>query len=129
MACPCHTIPSLTWSALQTPPGTSFSSASKPKIRISTGELWPIFCKAWSQTRWPKLRTSLTVGRALACPAILLGVLSLSACRQDMHDQPKYKYLRPTEFFSDGRSARPLVENTVARGQLQEDSVFYTGMV
>jgi len=55
--------------------------------------------------------------------------LSLTGCRQDMHDQPKYKYLRPSEFFADGRSARPLVENTVARGQLQEDSVFYTGMV
>jgi mono/diheme cytochrome c family protein len=46
-----------------------------------------------------------------------------------MHDQPKYKYLRGTEFFPDGRSARPLVENTVARGQLHEDSVYYTGMV
>jgi hypothetical protein len=46
-----------------------------------------------------------------------------------MHDQPKYKYLRGSDFFTDGRSARPLVENTVARGQLQEDSVFYTGML
>ena len=46
-----------------------------------------------------------------------------------MHDQPKYKYLRSTEFFTDGRSARPLVENTIARGHLDEDSVFYTGMV
>ena len=46
-----------------------------------------------------------------------------------MQDQPKYKYLRSTEFFTDGRSARPLVENTVARGHLDEDSVFYTGMV
>jgi hypothetical protein len=55
--------------------------------------------------------------------------LALCGCRQDMHDQPKYKYLRPTEFFPDGRSARPLVENTVARGHLEEDSVFYTGMV
>lgn len=46
-----------------------------------------------------------------------------------MQDQPKYKYLRSTAFFTDGRSARPLVENTVARGHLDEDSVFYTGMV
>jgi mono/diheme cytochrome c family protein len=58
-----------------------------------------------------------------------LAALSLTGCRQDMQDQPKYKYLRGSEFFSDGRSARPLVENTVARGQLQEDSVFYTGMI
>jgi mono/diheme cytochrome c family protein len=60
---------------------------------------------------------------------VIAAALSLTACRQDMQDQPKYKYLRGTQFFPDGRSARPLVENTVARGQLQEDSVFYTGMV
>jgi mono/diheme cytochrome c family protein len=57
-----------------------------------------------------------------------LAALTLVGCRQDMQDQPKYKYLRASEFFADGRSARPLVENTVARGQMQEDSVFYTGM-
>ena len=67
--------------------------------------------------------------RTLAGPFVILAVFSLAGCRQDMQDQPKYKYLRGSEFFSDGRSARPLVENTVARGQLQEDSVFYTGMV
>jgi mono/diheme cytochrome c family protein len=61
--------------------------------------------------------------------ALLIGVVALTGCRQDMHDQPKYKYLRPTEFFPDGRSARPLLENTVARGHLDEDTVFYTGMV
>ena len=32
------------------------------------------------------------------------------ACRQDMHDQPKYKPLRSSEIFGDKRSARPLVE-------------------
>jgi mono/diheme cytochrome c family protein len=65
----------------------------------------------------------------LAGPVILLAAVALTGCRQDMQDQPKYKYLRPTEFFPDGRSARPVLENTVARGQLHEDSVFYTGMV
>jgi mono/diheme cytochrome c family protein len=61
--------------------------------------------------------------------ALLIGVVALTGCRQDMHDQPKYKYLRPTQFFPDGRSARPLLENTVARGHLDLDTVFYTGMV
>jgi mono/diheme cytochrome c family protein len=55
--------------------------------------------------------------------------VGLTGCRQDMHDQPKYKYLRGSMSFADGRSARPLVQGTVARGQLREDSVFYTGMV
>jgi mono/diheme cytochrome c family protein len=51
----------------------------------------------------------------------------LAGCRQDMHDQPKYIPLRPSEFFADGRSQRPLVEGTVARGHLKEDKAFYEG--
>jgi mono/diheme cytochrome c family protein len=54
----------------------------------------------------------------------------LSGCRQDMHDQPKYRPLRPIDQFgsiNDGRSARPLVEGTVARDQLKDDVEFYTG--
>jgi hypothetical protein len=35
--------------------------------------------------------------------------------------------LRPSPVFADGRSARPLVEGVVARGQLREDRMFYTG--
>lgn len=57
-----------------------------------------------------------------------LAVLALAvACRQDMHDQPKYRPLRGSQLFADGRSARPLVEGTVARGTLREDAAFYTG--
>jgi mono/diheme cytochrome c family protein len=57
----------------------------------------------------------------------VLSVAALAACRQDMHDQPKYIPLRPSSFFNDGRSARPIPENTVARGHLDEDRAFYTG--
>ena len=32
-------------------------------------------------------------------------------------------------FYADGRSVRPQVENTVARGQLHENSYFYTGLI
>lgn len=60
----------------------------------------------------------------------MLGVVMfLTACRQDMHDQPKYIPLRASDFFGDGRSARPPVEGTVARGQLRDDAHFYTGKV
>jgi mono/diheme cytochrome c family protein len=48
-------------------------------------------------------------------------------CRQDMHDQPKYRPYRKSDFFGDGRSARPLVSGTVARGQLREDLLFASG--
>lgn len=53
----------------------------------------------------------------------------LGACRQDMHNQPKYRGLRPSAFFADGSSARPLVEGTVARGTLDEDEAFFTGKI
>jgi mono/diheme cytochrome c family protein len=46
-----------------------------------------------------------------------------------MHDQPKYIPLRQSTFFGDERSARPLVAGTVARGQLREDALLYTGKV
>ena len=58
---------------------------------------------------------------------VALVVLSGAACRQDMHDQPKYVPLRESTFFVDARSARPLVAGTVARGQLHEDTLLYTG--
>lgn len=53
----------------------------------------------------------------------------LAACREDMQDQPRYKPLRESNFFDDKRSSRPLVAGTVARGDLHEDTYFYTGMM
>ena len=60
---------------------------------------------------------------AFAASILLMG----TACRQDMHDQPKFKNFRPSQFFEDGRSARPLVAGTVARGFLRDDAAFYAG--
>ena len=45
-----------------------------------------------------------------------------------MHNQPKFYPQRGTDFYADGRSVRPQVDNTVARGQLHQDSYFYSGM-
>lgn len=56
-------------------------------------------------------------------------VLTITACRQDMHNQPKYKSLAETDFFGDGRSARPPIPDTVARGQLRTDAALYSGKV
>jgi mono/diheme cytochrome c family protein len=64
------------------------------------------------------------LGRLLGASALLLTV---AACRQDMHDQPKYRGLRSSNFFVDGQSARPIVANTVARGHLNEDALLMTG--
>lgn len=38
--------------------------------------------------------------------------------RQDMANQPRQNPLSPSSFFADGRSERPLVENTVVRGEI-----------
>lgn len=56
-----------------------------------------------------------------------LAFLSLTACRQDMHDQPRYKPLAESQFFSDHRASRPMIEGTVARGHLRIDEARYTG--
>jgi hypothetical protein len=61
--------------------------------------------------------------------SVWLSACALTACRQDMHDQPRYKPLARSDFFADQRSARPKVEGTVARGQLKEDTLLYTGKV
>ncbi len=59
--------------------------------------------------------------------AVLIGALAATGCRQDMHNQPRYKPLVPTSFFGDGRSERPTIPDTVARGQLHLDEARYTG--
>ena len=59
--------------------------------------------------------------------AVAVLVTLFASCRRDMQDQPKYKDLRGSAFFADGRSARPLVEDTVARGFLYADQKFATG--
>jgi len=68
-----------------------------------------------------------------ASPKMLMlaagALLVLSACRQDMHDQPRFKPMAKNDFFADMRSERPPVEDTVARGQLREDTYFYTGKI
>ena len=60
---------------------------------------------------------------------LVLLAAAVTACRQDMHDQPKYKPLRGSDIFADKRSARPFVPGTVARGTLREDTVLYTGKI
>ncbi len=81
-----------------------------------------------------------TAGR----PTLFLGVLCaaalVSACRQDMHDQPKKKPQAASVFFADGKSARNFVPGTIPHDTsddlhandsrwLAEDAAFYTGKV
>jgi Cytochrome C oxidase, cbb3-type, subunit III len=66
--------------------------------------------------------------RRLPVAACLAGfALLLSGCRMDMHIQPKYLPDWPSKFFADGRSDRPQVPGTVARGELRIDELMYSG--
>jgi mono/diheme cytochrome c family protein len=72
------------------------------------------------------LRMTIRLGMAAL---VFAAVIVLGACRQDMHDQPRFKPLAKSDFYGDLRSARDPVEGTVARGQLHEDTYFYTGKI
>lgn len=58
---------------------------------------------------------------------VVIALLLSAACRQDMHDQPRYKPLAASTFFSDGRSARPIPAHTIARNELNDNDPIHTG--
>lgn len=60
---------------------------------------------------------------------IAIAALSAAGCRQDMHNQPKFKPLAASTFFGDGMASRPVVEDTVPRGYLRLDAARFTGKV
>lgn len=64
--------------------------------------------------------------RPLLAACFAACALFMAGCqlKQDMAHQPKAKPLSPTDFFPDGRSERPLLENTVARGSIADDELF-----
>lgn len=59
----------------------------------------------------------------------VLSLLIVSGCRLDMHIEPRYDPFSPSTFFPDGRSERPTVPGTVARGHLRVDELLYTGRI
>jgi cytochrome c553 len=56
-------------------------------------------------------------------------LVMLTACRRDMFHQPRGNPLGESDFFADGAASRPIPPHTVARGHLNEDKAFYTGMI
>lgn len=59
---------------------------------------------------------------------IVLAISLIAGCRQQMDVQPKYLPLQKSTFFKDERASRPLIEGTVARGQLQAGNPLYSGL-
>ncbi|MGH9356051.1 MAG: c-type cytochrome [Terriglobia bacterium] len=60
---------------------------------------------------------------------VLLSLLVAGGCRLDMHVEPRYNPESPSTVFADGRSERPMVPGTVARGHLRTDELLYTGQI
>jgi len=91
-----------------------FAKFKSSKIPVGTGA----FARPVEQGSTAVLLTSLLLLMALT-----------AACRLDMHVQPRQNPLSRSDFYADQRSARPPVEGTVARGELHEDTYFYTGKI
>jgi hypothetical protein len=66
---------------------------------------------------------SASIKNVSACALAALCFSMVAGCRQDMADQPRYNPLAPSTFFADGRSERPLIANTVARGSIADDAL------
>ena len=64
-----------------------------------------------------------TAARLIALTALMTG------CHRDMYDQPRYESLERSEFFEDGRSARPLPAGTVAYQSPPADTPEQTGLL
>ena len=60
---------------------------------------------------------------------VVLLAVTAAACRQDMHDAPRYDPLEASTFFADGVASRPFPANTVARGNLRQDEHLYQGRI
>ena len=73
------------------------------------------------------LRSLLPPSLVIRALGVVAVSLALAGCRQDMHNQPRAKNLKATNFFEDGKTARPTVPGTVAQGQLNDDELLYTG--
>jgi Cytochrome C oxidase, cbb3-type, subunit III len=101
------------------------SGAKAPVLPGLTEELRPRPSMAGGT---PALRAmALATARSTRVFGLAALALLFAGCRMDMHEQPKYLPYEPTTFFDDGRSERPVVPGTVARGQLRLDELLYTG--
>jgi mono/diheme cytochrome c family protein len=58
---------------------------------------------------------------------LVVAIVLPCGCQQKMADQPSFGVYAPCEFFSEGRSARPRVQGTVARGYLHANAALFTG--
>src|SRR5271167_2478329 len=93
------------------------------KMSAVTSAGCPILARPLRKSGIPRTSAPKPFLRDPLCPLWLklflpLLVITLtSACRTDMHVQPRQNPPSRSDFYPDQRSERPPVEGTVARGQ------------
>ena len=108
------------------------------KLPVVSGQ-WPASPEQGSGDRGQSTVGWLLGYCALPIAAVLLSVLFLSGCAgvqrdppvqvwDDMKHQPKFKAQSELVSFADHRANRRPPEDTVARGHMQDDSPYYTGI-
>jgi mono/diheme cytochrome c family protein len=60
---------------------------------------------------------------------VIVLAAGLGACRQDMHQAPRYDPLEASDMFAGGAASQVLVAGTVARGLENADELLTTGKV
>jgi mono/diheme cytochrome c family protein len=80
-----------------------------------------------------KCRHNVGERATLASPVPVLVLVAIgafsAACRQDMHDAPRYEAYEASQSFADSRASRNPPTGTVPRGWLREDEALNTGKV
>jgi hypothetical protein len=105
----------------------------KLSIRPTAG--CPILARSLRKGGIPQTSTRWAFLSGPSCPswlklfAAITAITLTTACRMDMQMQPRQNPLSRSDFYTDQRSERPPVDGTVARGQLHEDTYFYTGKI
>src|ERR1700688_3486463 len=112
-----------------TPPATVSICASRRATRVFISRIRLAFCRSSrlrTSSRWKMISASLrSPAQRTFAAGVFAAAFVLAGCslKQDMALQPKNRPLSPSDFFTDGRSERPLLENTVARGSVTEDEM------
>jgi mono/diheme cytochrome c family protein len=60
---------------------------------------------------------------------LVAAVMFAAACRQDMHDAPRFEAYEANQQSANGAAARVAPAGTVARGLLRDDEALYTGKI
>jgi Cytochrome C oxidase, cbb3-type, subunit III len=113
-------------------PGTSGSrlSVSRCQVVQSRSIRANQHCGLRSKPQLADQRSAPRCSPRVLSACWILILLATNACRRDMFEQPYSKPLEPSRFFADNHMAsRPEVPYTVARGELQADTEFYTAKI